>query len=375
MKIKLMKPDTLYGIRAYFGRANGSNDQIKFAIHEGSDTSDIPGPLVNIPGYTPTFDDPRSGTWLKNFWPYYYDKPIPLLGVSDTSDGVYWISVGQYSLDNMVLGADLSRSGFDYRWTSNYYQAKYLHSSPYGTQYSATQNAGDISRAFAFEITLGTGNWQPLLPDAVFQEAGNPWAWSGRFAYIPMIRAMFGRRTLLPVEFAQPLKAIDNEGAALLTWATAMEKNNHGFTIERQQHAREWQRVGFVGSRVTNSSTMTSYAFTDRSVHNGTYTYRLIQTDLDGTESVSNEAEVTILGEVSALPYPNPFDPGTQMLSIPYSGIGEIQIINVLGRPVRVIPSASGQISWDGKDDQGVIVAPGVYFINVDGKTFSVVVR
>lgn len=377
MRIKLVKSDTLYGISAYFASANASNEDIRLSVYEGSDTSNIPGSRVNISGYSATHNDVRRGDMFNRFWPYYFAKPIPLKGVTDSTDGIYWVSVSQLSLDNMTLGADMSRAGFDHTvyTSSGPNKASFLHRSKYGTQYSATQNSGNISNAFAFESTAGSNNWRSLQPTEIFTAAGWPWAWKGNFAYTPMIRAMFGRRTLLPVEFVQPLKATDEGNAALLTWTTATESNNSGFIVQRLTHDDDWSRVGFVPSRTANSSSPRAYSFVDKGLSAGNYAYRLTQVDLDGTQAISNTAEVRVTGDAKLLSNftPNPFNPGagSSTLSLdPSLGEVRVTVINSLGQTVRTL-TASDLLTFDGKDAAGELLPTGSYLVRLQSGTAS----
>jgi hypothetical protein len=373
MRIKLMKKDTLYGVRAYFGSANASPDALRFAVYEGSDTSNIPGKQVSIQGISTSFYDERRGDMFNKFWPYYFPKPVVLPGVAEGGDGVYWVSISQLSLDNMALGADISRSGFDRIKTDS--TTQFIHRSPYATQYSATQNAGNISNAFVFQAPADSGLWKPLLPKSHI--ISSPFAWGGLISYTPMIRALFGRRELLPVEFAKPLEATNHNNSALLTWTTATETNNHGFIVQRLIANDEWQRVGFVASRAPNSSSPNGYAYVDEGLSAGAYTYRLTQVDLGGTESISNTAEVMITGERVANFSPNPYDPsvGVTTLSLDAS-VGEvnISIINSLGQTIRTMV-AGHRVTWDGKDDVGNSVTSGAYLIRLQGAAINVVRR
>ena len=66
--------------------------------------------------------------------------------------------------------------------------------------------------------------------------------------------------------------------------------------------------------------------------------------------------------------YPNPFNPQTILrYDIPKSGHVELKIFNIQGQLVRTIvnetkPAGSYQTSWDGKNENGILQASGVYF-------------
>jgi hypothetical protein len=80
--------------------------------------------------------------------------------------------------------------------------------------------------------------------------------------------------------------------------------------------------------------------------------------------------------------YPNPF---VNSLDIRYaisdmSEIGTISICDISGRVVRELTTGIGYqssvISWDGRDEKGAAVAPGVYFVvNENEDAFVKVVK
>jgi hypothetical protein len=98
---------------------------------------------------------------------------------------------------------------------------------------------------------------------------------------------------VLPVELTQfGAKVAGQE--AILSWATASEKNNQGFDIERSLDGTDFQKIGFVkGNGTTNLPQQ--YTYTDASVQSITY-YRLKQVDTDGkfeySKVVSVESDV-----------------------------------------------------------------------------------
>jgi len=66
--------------------------------------------------------------------------------------------------------------------------------------------------------------------------------------------------------------------------------------------------------------------------------------------------------------YPNPFNSATTIeYSLPQEAGVYIAVYNVLGHPVRTLVNtlnAAGHhvVTWDGRDDDGELVASGVYF-------------
>ena len=148
-----------------------------------------------------------------------------------------------------------------------------------------------------------------------------------------------------------------------LVWSTATEVNNYGFEIQRangrqtsvavpsienrQSNSTPWSSPGFVHG-FGSSFTPHSYSFTDRSVPDGQYLYRLKQIDVDGTYSFSGQVEVAV-GSFSdraflGQNYPNPFNPVTTIeFAVPVSGKVSVQVFNILGQLVTTLFQGEAQ--------------------------------
>lgn len=70
---------------------------------------------------------------------------------------------------------------------------------------------------------------------------------------------------------------------------------------------------------------------------------------------------------------PNPFNPSTLLgVSLPEAGVVDLHVFDVAGRRVRTLiggktmPRGSHEILWDGRDDDGRLLASGVYVIRMD---------
>jgi hypothetical protein len=89
--------------------------------------------------------------------------------------------------------------------------------------------------------------------------------------------------SVLPVELIQ-FNATKLENNVLLTWATASEKNNSGFEIERSYDASNWNKIAFVASN-GNMFSKTNYTHIDEKAleNKGLLYYRLKQLDDNGS--------------------------------------------------------------------------------------------
>lgn len=94
----------------------------------------------------------------------------------------------------------------------------------------------------------------------------------------------FVSNTVLDVELSE-FSANNKENNNILTWSTTSEKDNATFQIERSADGTNFQTIGAVkGNGTTNAEQ--HYSFSDETPLSMSY-YRLRQTDINGTETVS----------------------------------------------------------------------------------------
>jgi chitodextrinase len=171
-----------------------------------------------------------------------------------------------------------------------------------------------------------------------------------------------------------------------VTWAGSAEMDLDGYAVYRATSA------GGPFARV-NATLVTGTQYLDSSVPAGATSawYQVTASDLSGNESAPSPAVQVQL--VAAPPpwslspvYPNPSrstQPVCVPIAIPASGVGEaaVDIVNAGGLRIRHIPVATATtcaggngVQWDGMNDSGRIVAPGVYraWLIADGMRESV---
>lgn len=74
--------------------------------------------------------------------------------------------------------------------------------------------------------------------------------------------------------------------------------------------------------------------------------------------------------------YPNPFNQSTRIeYSVPVRSRVQIRVFNLLGQPVRTLveglkSAGRHSITWDGRDDNGVMLPSGVYVVRMDAESF-----
>lgn len=139
----------------------------------------------------------------------------------------------------------------------------------------------------------------------------------------------------LPVEWLS-FHAEATEKTVLLDWATASERDNAGFAIERSNdNGRTFTTIGRVaGAGVTTAQT--AYLFVDEAPLNGTNLYRLKQQDADGAVAYSDVRKVDFKGTGTAASLaPNPVA-GTLRVRriVPATEPFAVSVIDLQGREV-----------------------------------------
>ena len=140
----------------------------------------------------------------------------------------------------------------------------------------------------------------------------------------------------LPVELVSFKAALKNS-QVVLQWATASEKDNDRFEIERSKDGKNFTKIGSVQGMGTSSLT-NNYTFTDKNPSAGTNYYRLKQIDYDGTFEFSKVVAVSakaIASELSTKAYPNPVTDILQVtISVPVAQNAVVGIYDLNGRKV-----------------------------------------
>jgi hypothetical protein len=167
-------------------------------------------------------------------------------------------------------------------------------------------------------------------------------------------------RYLLPIKLVY-FKAQPDGSKVDLSWETATESNNRGFTIEKSSDGGNFTALTFVPTQADggNSSVSLDYSAVDPAPYTGVTYYRLAQTDLDGKISYSGVVAVHFDGTASISVFPNP-SRGTVWISGLDNSLSTVAVTlyDLSGKPVLEANSTvqGGMVRLDTRLSNGVYV-------------------
>ena len=179
----------------------------------------------------------------------------------------------------------------------------------------------------------------------------------------------------IPVELTKFNATVDGQ-SVFLTWTTASETNNSGFQIEHKHGDGSFDALDFVtGQGTTTASQKYRYTITE-ALAPGRHTFRLRQTDTDGSTQYSETQQITLspAGPYALTPpAPNPFrETATMQLTVRTAQSVTAVVYNTLGQRVRTLLDekvrANRPIDLRLNGDQ---LASGLYVVHVQGETFE----
>jgi hypothetical protein len=149
---------------------------------------------------------------------------------------------------------------------------------------------GDIYQSPSGASTTGPSTVNLNLPSGITQvaidlfcrvnAAGEEW-WIDNIELIETVI------TPLPIELIY-FNGVENNSNNLLYWATASEKDNDYFTLERSTDGENWEMISNT-TGAGNSQEEINYSYTDKTYKRGEINYyRLSQTDFNGEKEYFN---------------------------------------------------------------------------------------
>ncbi|WP_177204805.1 T9SS type A sorting domain-containing protein [Hymenobacter arizonensis] len=167
----------------------------------------------------------------------------------------------------------------------------------------------------------------------------------------------------LPVELTR-VEATAKQQGVTLNWATATEKNNDRFEIQRSADGQLFQTIGSVKGQ-GNSSSAREYSYADSRPLAGQSYYRLRQVDTDGTSAFSPVVAVQTSTEVTVFP-----NPTADAVVLPAT-VGQVQyrVLNALGQTML-----RGKAAGNDRLDL-TSLNKGTYFLELKGAAESTMQR
>ncbi|MCE1166086.1 MAG: hypothetical protein LWX07_11870 [Bacteroidetes bacterium] len=199
----------------------------------------------------------------------------------------------------------------------------------------ADQNAGFNP---AGNVFIGRYDGSLCTETSAFVSGSGPYSASANGFTLPGEFAV-GNESTLPAEIISFVSEV-RANTVTLRWKTSSENNNAGFYVERRKaYSSEWLPLGFVQPR-GNSSGIRTYSFADEVAEGGVYSYRLKQTDYNGSFTyyymkdyclVKSPQKFRLTGN-----YPNPFNSGFYVnYEIPENCSVVFNFFEVTGRMIK----------------------------------------
>jgi hypothetical protein len=273
------------------------------------------------------------------------------------------ISVGNNSGINSIWSISVTNTA-----SSRQMEFNWLTVYDNGNVFSST------NKAQIYKSADGKGSWVPsgnstdvstTNPRKIYTNESPSMSWTVSSADAP-----------LPVALESFTSNVNGRNVTL-KWSTSSEVNNAGFEIERKAAGGDYVKAGFIGGKGT-VSTQTTYTFTDKNLASGSYSYRLKQTDYNGSYeyfTLSGNVTVGIPSKFDlSQNYPNPFNPSTKInFDLPKYGQVSLKIYDMLGREVSTLVSEFRTAGYYSVDFNASSLTSGVYFYRVSTGDFSAV--
>lgn len=228
--------------------------------------------------------------------------------------------------------------------------------------------------SYTFTYTPSSTGTKTLYASGFINGKGGPWNHAANFSVTV---------TALPIQLASLTATAVGGTSVLLQWKTLSEINNYGFFIQRRAaQEMDFQEIPnslIAGQGTTNKEQ--SYSFTDRDVVPGTWYYRLRQVDLDGTSTLSDAVQVTVVTSVTELRpfafaleqnYPNPFNPATTIAyGLPERSPVRLSVYNLAGEEIALLVQGMQEAGRYQVDFTASDLPSGVYIYRLEAGSAS----
>lgn len=141
----------------------------------------------------------------------------------------------------------------------------------------------------------------------------------------------------LPVT-GMKLQARTNGENVDLSWTTLQEINTDRFILEKSMDGKIWEAITSL-TAAGNSNSLRRYAVSDPASTASITYYRILQTDIDGRFSYSNQVTVNgVAANTELAAYPNPFTNKVALsISADRQKTARLRMLDINGREVKVL--------------------------------------
>lgn len=246
-----------------------------------------------------------------------------------------------------------------------------IYSDPFNATYNPTVAHGEAQNYVGTFTVLADGTFDYTFP-TVASNINNGDIVTGT-AYLPGRGTsecgvnQLSTFTVLPVELsAFQAKAVGAD--AQLDWATASEKNNDYFVVERSADGRLFEAAGTVAGHGTSSQ---PHQYTLRDARASRFGqqvyYRLRQVDYDGQQNFSSVRAVrfgeAVAGTFSVFPNPTPQYAALDLGAQPASQMCTVTLCDLSGRVLSTLALPGGRVH----DLPTAGLSAGTYLVEVRG--------
>jgi hypothetical protein len=173
----------------------------------------------------------------------------------------------------------------------------------------------------------------------------------------------------LPVDYLFFTAKKLSENSGLIEWATATEKNNHYFEVQRSYNGKDFATLETIEGNGTRNS-LSSYSYVDNEIASSVVYYRLKQVDMDGQISYSDVRSIVFSEETISI-----INLGNHQPSI----ISHLEkedeitygIYTITGQQLFLESYTAGKGVFE-KNISLPSIAPGIYFIKVFSNTKTI---
>jgi hypothetical protein len=176
-------------------------------------------------------------------------------------------------------------------------------------------------------------------------------------------------------------QAQSTDHMVIITWQTNQAKSIAGFYLYKSYDKEGEYKLVSQSMIPVQQTDQPNYSFRDFDVTVGqTVYYKLADVDVNNVLTYHAPVSVQVMapGEYTLeANYPNPFNPETQItFMVKERGQTRLSISNVLGQEVRnlvnqMVEPGVHTVSWDGRDDNGLLQPTGTYFYTLRVNGFS----